>query len=312
MNSTERVTHYIDEVDHEELPSLDDDIRVLDKNTPGNTNGTDVVVMGSPANPVPQRIVAGSLEFQDVQMRYREGLPLVLDHVSFTIGAREKVGIVGRTGSGKSTLLLTFMRMVDICGGEIVVNGTPIRSLPLRDLRRQFSMIPQDPVLFDGTVRMNVDPFLEASSEEVWSALETVGLRERIATEPEGIDGRVLEGGSNFSVGQRQLLCMARALLKKGSGFILMDEATANIDQALDRHIQGTVMNAFADYTVITIAHRLQTVAQYDKIIVMDHGVVAEMGSPRELVANTGSLFRRMVDSTGKVAREQFMAVMKK
>ncbi|KAL7711246.1 ATP-binding cassette protein subfamily C member 1, partial [Lotmaria passim] len=304
MNSVERILHYINEVEHEDVPEMrrlvDEFADGGDSSADGGADGDNVTfcgTVGSPRAVEPHMVHAGSLVFEKVQMRYREGLPLVLRDVSFRIAPREKVGIVGRTGSGKSTLLLTFMRMVEVCGGTISVNGRGIATYGLRELRRQFSMIPQDPVLFDGTVRLNVDPFLEASSEEVWHALELVGLRERVASETEGIDGRVLEGGSNFSVGQRQLMCMARALLKKGSGFILMDEATANIDPVLDRQIQTTVMSAFADYTVITIAHRLHTVAQYDKIIVMDHGVVAEMGSPRELVSDRQSMFRGMVEA---------------
>ncbi|CAG9574110.1 putative ATP-binding cassette protein subfamily C,member 2 [Leishmania major strain Friedlin] len=302
MNSVERLQYYIDHVPKEAMPELDAEVDALERRTgmAADVTGTVVIEPASPTGAAPHIVQAGSLVFEGVQMRYREGLPLVLRGVSFRIAPREKVGIVGRTGSGKSTLLLTFMRMVEVCGGEIRVNGREIGSYGLRELRRQFSMIPQDPVLFDGTVRQNVDPFLEASSAEVWAALELVGLRERVASESEGIDSCVLEGGSNYSVGQRQLMCMARALLKKGSGFILMDEATANIDPALDRQIQATVMSAFSAYTVITIAHRLHTVAQYDKIIVMDHGAVAEMGSPRELVMNRQSIFHSMVEALGR------------
>ncbi|KAF8307200.1 putative multidrug resistance protein E [Trypanosoma cruzi] len=241
-------------------------------------------------------------------MRYRAGLPLVLDRVSFLIEPRQKVGVVGRTGSGKSTLLLTLMRMVDICGGDIIGSGRPICAYGLRELRQQFSMIPQDPVLFDGTVRSNLDPFLESTPAEVWRALDLVGMRERVELESGGIEGRVQEGGSNYSVGQRQLLCLARALLRRGSGFILMDEATANIDHALDQQIQHTVMTAFNSHTVITIAHRLHTVAAYDKIIVMDHGVVAESGSPRELVSDPSSRFSELVAALGKQEAAKFMA----
>ncbi|KPA84124.1 putative mitochondrial ATP-binding cassette protein subfamily C, member 1, putative (ABCC1) [Leptomonas pyrrhocoris] len=312
MNSVERILYYTRETPQESMPDLEGEVAALEKKVHGSVDATGTVVIESvsPTAAAPHVVRAGALTLDHVQMRYREGLPLVLRDVSFSIAPREKVGVVGRTGSGKSTLLLTFMRMVDICGGEIRVDGRALGSYGLRELRRHFSMIPQDPVLFDGTVRLNVDPFLEASSAEVWHALELVGLRERVASETEGIDGRVLEGGSNFSVGQRQLMCMARALLKKGSGFILMDEATANIDPALDRQIQTTVMSAFAEYTVITIAHRLHTVAQYDKIIVMDHGVVAEMGSPRELVMDRQSVFRGMVEAMGRSEAARVMHVM--
>ncbi|CAJ1988893.1 ABCC1 / ATP-binding cassette (ABC) protein [Leishmania donovani] len=312
MNSVERLQYYIDHIPKEAMPELDAEVDALERRTgmAADVTGTVVIEPASPTSAAPHTVQAGSLVFEGVQMRYREGLPLVLRGVSFRIAPREKVGIVGRTGSGKSTLLLTFMRIVEVCGGEIRVNGREIGAYGLRELRRQFSMIPQDPVLFDGTVRQNVDPFLEASSAEVWAALELVGLRERVASESEGIDSRVLEGGSNYSVGQRQLMCMARALLKKGSGFILMDEATANIDPALDRQIQATVMSAFSAYTVITIAHRLHTVAQYDKIIVMDHGAVAEMGSPRELVMNRQSIFHSMVEAGGPLARRHFRSLV--
>ncbi|KAK7195826.1 pentamidine resistance protein 1 [Novymonas esmeraldas] len=312
MNGVERLLYYTREVPQEDMPELDEEVAALAARAGDGADATGTVVVepAGPAGAVTQAVQAGSLVFDGVQMRYREGLPLVLRDVSFRIAPREKVGVVGRTGSGKSTLLLTFLRMVEVCGGSIAVNGRAIGAYGLRELRRQFSMIPQDPVLFDGTVRLNVDPFLEASAAEVWAALELVGLRERVAAEAEGIDSRVLEGGSNYSVGQRQLMCMARALLKKGSGFILMDEATANIDPALDRQIQTTVMSAFAAYTVITIAHRLHTVAQYDKIIVMDHGVVAEMGSPRELVTDRHSVFRGMVEALGPSESARVMQLM--
>ncbi|KPA78919.1 putative Multidrug resistance protein [Leptomonas pyrrhocoris] len=150
-------------------------------------------------------------------------------------------------------------------------------------------MIPQDPLLFDGTVRSNVDPFGACGDAAVWAALRQVGMEERVRSGGGGLDARVQEGGSNFSVGQRQLLCLARALLKRGSAFLLMDEATANVDPALDRQIQLTVQQTFRDYTVVTIAHRLHTVAAYDVILVMDGGRAVEFGSPRALV-NTGGV----------------------
>eukprot|EP00796_Vickermania_ingenoplastis_P006502 gene6502-4684_t len=290
MNSVERLLHYIENIPHEEMPDLDRDLEALRAQPAPHGKTAAIITDAVAVEPdTPRAGAAGSLEFRNVQMR----------DVTFCIAPREKVGVVGRTGSGKSTLMLTFMRMVDICGGEILVNGSGIRTYPLRELRKQFSMIPQDPVLFDGTVRQNLDPFQESSAEE------------RVESETGGLDGRVLEGGSNFSVGQRQLLCMARALLRKGSGFILMDEATANIDPTLDRYIQSTVMNAFAEYTVITIAHRLHTVANYDKIIVMDQGVVAETGTPRELVSNRQSIFRGMVEALGPTGVAEFTNLMK-
>ncbi|KPA78914.1 ATP-binding cassette protein subfamily C member 5 putative (ABCC5) [Leptomonas pyrrhocoris] len=225
----------------------------------------------------------GSLVLEHVDMRYRPGLPLVLRDVSFAVLPGQKVGVVGRTGSGKSTLLLALLRLVEVCGGCMRVCGRDARDYGVRELRQLFSMIPQDPLLFDGTVRSNVDPFGACGDAAVWAALRQVGMEERVRSGGGGLDARVQEGGSNFSVGQRQLLCLARALLKRGSAFLLMDEATANVDPALDRQIQLTVQQTFRDYTVVTIAHRLHTVAAYDVILVMDGGRAVEFGSPRAL-----------------------------
>ncbi|CCW72351.1 unnamed protein product [Phytomonas sp. Hart1] len=310
MNSVERIIYYTKETPKEDIPELNAEVDalVMCDNLKTKKITLDVMVEadGSAAM-LEDKAQSGSLELRNVDLRYREGLPLVLCGVSFRIEPGEKIGIVGRTGSGKSTLLLAFMRMVDISGGDIIVNDAPIHSLPVRKLRQLFSMIPQDPLLFEGTVRQNLDPFLESSNKELWHALTLVGMYTRISNEAEGIDCRVQEGGANFSVGQRQLLCMARAVLKKNSRFILMDEATANIDPEVDQYIQSTVMRTFAAYTVITIAHRLQTVAQYDRIIVMNNGRVAEIGSPYDLVTRQDSIFRSMVNSMGFSATRQFM-----
>ncbi|KPA78916.1 putative mitochondrial ATP-binding cassette protein subfamily C, member 5, putative (ABCC5) [Leptomonas pyrrhocoris] len=254
----------------------------------------------------------GSLVLEHVDMRYRPGLPLVLRDVSFAVLPGQKVGVVGRTGSGKSTLLLALLRLVEVCGGCMRVCGRDARDYGVRELRQLFSMIPQDPLLFDGTVRSNVDPFGACGDAAVWAALRQVGMEERVRSGGGGLDARVQEGGSNFSVGQRQLLCLARALLKRGSAFLLMDEATANVDPALDRQIQLTVQQTFRDYTVVTIAHRLHTVAAYDVILVMDGGRAVEFGSPRALVNTEGSLFASMVQSMNEDARESFMASLNK
>ncbi|KAL7702915.1 multidrug resistance protein E, partial [Lotmaria passim] len=235
MNCVERVLYYTD-------------------NAPAEDVGDDVAAAGVPAaaagaGPAAGTAHAGSLAFEHVDMRYRPGLPLVLRDVCFAIAPGQKVGVVGRTGSGKSTLLLAFLRLVEVCGGRMLVCGRDARDYGVRELRQLFSMIPQDPLLFDGTVRSNVDPFGACGDAAVWAALRQVGMEERVRGEAGGLDGRVQEGGSNFSVGQRQLLCLARALLKRGSAFLLMDEATANVDPALDRQIQRTVQQTFRDYT---------------------------------------------------------------
>ena len=195
-------------------------------------------------------------------------------------------------------------------GGASVVCGRDARDYGVRELRQLFSMIPQDPLLFDGTVRSNVDPFGACSDAAVWAALRQVGMEERVRGEAGGLDGRVQEGGSNFSVGQRQLLCLARALLKRGSAFLLMDEATANVDPALDRQIQRTVQQTFRDYTVVTIAHRLHTVASYDMILVMDGGRAVEFDSPRVLLEQGGPVFGQLVRSLSKGALQAFMQAL--
>jgi ATP-binding cassette subfamily C (CFTR/MRP) protein 1 len=243
-----------------------------------------------------------------VQVRYRPELPLVLKNVSFKVLPGQKVGIVGRTGSGKSTALLAFLRIVDIAGGTVEIGGKPHTDFALEHLRALFAMIPQDPVLFTGTVRSNLDPFNDATDESIREALRQTGMLERVDKDG-GIDCDVSEGGKNFSVGQRQLLCLARALLKPSTGFILMDEATANIDPESDKLIQRTIRTAFADRTVITIAHRLSTVMDSDQIVVMDAGEAKEVGTPSELVQRENGIFRSMVYALGTGERRKLIEV---
>ncbi|KAG8343664.1 putative ABC transporter transmembrane region ABC transporter [Trypanosoma vivax] len=251
-----------------------------------------------------------AVEFRDVTMRYGPSQPLVLRGLTFKVVAGQKVGIVGRTGSGKSSLLLTLLRMVEVENGEVLVSGRPIRSYRLRELRQRFSIIPQDPLLLEGTLRDNLDPSHSSSDSEIHEALQLVGMRDRISAEPDGLHCRVVEGGTNFSVGQRQLLCMARALLRRSCTFILMDEATANVDPTLDRQLQHTIRYSFASYTVITVAHRLHTLAGYDSIILLGEGRVLETGRPQDLVRRKDSQFARMVASQGKGALKKFMSVV--
>ncbi|KAK7199134.1 pentamidine resistance protein 1 [Novymonas esmeraldas] len=315
MNSVQRVCHYIDEVPQEALLMEPRDPYVagaLGARTSGGGGGVEVVVDGEAPRAVAGDREFGALVLEHVDMRYRAGLPLVLRDVCFAVAPGQKVGVVGRTGSGKSTLLLALLRLVEVCGGRIRVCGRDARTYSLPALRRLFSMIPQDPVLFDGTIRSNVDPFGDASDAEVRAALASVGFVDAGRESPvsaasptaggvPGLETVVQEGGSNFSVGQRQLLCLARALLKKGSAFILMDEATANVDARLDQTVQRVVAEQFRAYTVVTIAHRLHTVAAYDVVLVMAHGRVVEMGSPRSLLERRGSVFRGMVAQSAVV-----------
>ncbi|CBZ29184.1 multidrug resistance protein, copy 1-like protein [Leishmania mexicana MHOM/GT/2001/U1103] len=303
MNCVERVLYYTDNAPAEELRDENENARQ------SKSVFAHAVVDGielSPEDVTAAAAPAGSLVLEHVDMRYRPGLPLVLRDVCFAVAPGQKVGVVGRTGSGKSTLLLAFLRLVEVCGGRMLVCGRDARDYGVRELRGLFSMIPQDPLLFDGTVRSNVDPFGRCGDAGVWRALRQVGMEERVRGDAGGLDGRVQEGGANYSVGQRQLLCLARALLKRGSAFLLMDEATANVDPALDRQIQRTVQHTFRDYTVVTIAHRLHTVAACDVIVVMDQGRVLEFGSPRELVERGDSVFSVLVRSLSKGARKAF------
>ncbi|CAG9579293.1 putative ATP-binding cassette protein subfamily C,member 5 [Leishmania major strain Friedlin] len=298
MNCVERVLYYTDNAPAEDIGIGESAMEACDS--------TALSVVAGDGESAAAAAPAGSLVLEHVDMRYRPGLPLVLRDVCFAVAPGQKVGVVGRTGSGKSTLLLAFLRLVEVCGGRMLVCGRDARDYGVRELRGLFSMIPQDPLLFDGTVRSNVDPFGRCGDAAVWRALRQVGMEERVRGEAGGLDGRVQEGGANYSVGQRQLLCLARALLKRGSAFLLMDEATANVDPALDRQIQRTVQHTFRDYTVVTIAHRLHTVAACDVIFVMDQGRVLEFGSPRELVERQGSAFGALVGSLSKGAQQAF------
>ena len=233
-------------------------------------------------------------------MRYRPDLEPVLRQLSLHLRPAEKVGIVGRTGAGKSSLMLALMRIVEIDGGKITIDGIDVQTLSLQVLRAAIAIIPQEPRLFAGTIRSNLDPFREYSDEAIWSALERASMKMVIVESPAGLETMVEEHGNNFSVGQRQLLCIARALLRK-SRVILMDEATASIDLETDLQIQKTIRTQFADCTVITVAHRIHTIIDSDRVVVMDMGEVKEFDTPDALLKNPQSLFSQLVEKSKQI-----------
>ncbi|TPX30450.1 hypothetical protein SmJEL517_g06008 [Synchytrium microbalum] len=243
---------------------------------------------------------AGTIVIKDLQMKYSENGPLILKNISLDIKDGEKIGIVGRTGSGKSSLAQALFRMVEpASGSSIVVDGEDIMTMGLKDLRRGITMIPQDPILFSGTIRYNLDPFNEHSDNALWEALDRASLKPKIAEMDGKLDGAVTEGGENLSVGQRQLLCLARAMLRRPK-ILVLDEVTSNIDYETDATVQRVLREDFANTTILTIAHRLNTIIDYDRVMLLDFGNVKEFDSPAALLSIEGSAFGALVDETGE------------
>ncbi|XP_027924832.1 ABC transporter C family member 10-like [Vigna unguiculata] len=238
--------------------------------------------------------VAGKVELNDLQVRYRPDGPLILHGITCTFEAGHKIGIVGRTGSGKSTLISALFRLVEAAGGKIVVDGIDISSIGLHDLRSRFGVIPQDPTLFNGTVRYNLDPLSQYSDHEIWEVLGKCQLREVVQEKFQGLNSPVVEDGSNWSMGQRQLFCLGRALLRR-SRILVLDEATASIDNATDLILQKTIRTEFADCTVITVAHRIPTVMDCTMVLSISDGRLVEYDEPTKLMTKEGSLFKQLV-----------------
>ncbi|XP_060190067.1 ABC transporter C family member 3-like [Lycium barbarum] len=244
--------------------------------------------------PDPNWPSCGEVDFSNLQVRYAPHMPLVLRGLTCTFFGGKKTGIVGRTGSGKSTLIQTLFRIVDPVAGQIKIDGTNISSIGLHDLRSRLSIIPQDPTMFEGTVRSNLDPLEEHSDEQIWEALDKCQLGDEVRKKDGKLYSTVSENGENWSVGQRQLVCLGRVLLKK-SKVLVLDEATASVDTATDNLIQQTLRLHFTDSTVITIAHRITSVLDSDMVLLLEHGLIAEYDTPGRLLENESSLFAKLV-----------------
>ncbi|KAF3781749.1 ABC transporter C family member 10 [Nymphaea thermarum] len=236
----------------------------------------------------------GKVEIQDLKIRYRPDTPLVLRGITCTFQGGQKIGIVGRTGSGKTTLISALFRLVEPAGGKIIIDGLDISAIGLHDLRSRLGIIPQEPTLFHGTVRYNLDPLQQHSDHEIWEVLGKCQLRETVQEKKDMLDALVVEDGANWSMGQRQLFCLGRALLRR-SKILVLDEATASIDNATDSILQKTIRTEFADCTVITVAHRIPTVMDCTMVLAISDGQLMEFDEPLNLMKREGSLFGELV-----------------
>jgi ABC-type multidrug transport system fused ATPase/permease subunit len=242
----------------------------------------------------------GKIVFKNYSVKYRKDLDNVLSEINMEIQPGEKIGIVGRTGAGKSSLALGLFRLLELSDGDIIIDDVEINKLGLHDLRHKLTIIPQDPVIFSGTIRNNLDTFGTYKDEDVWNALEHVDLKNYVMSLEKKLDHECSEGGENLSVGQRQLICLARALLRK-TKILILDEATASIDHNTDELIQKTIRSQFSDCTILTVAHRLNTIMDSSRILVLDRGRIAEFDSPSNLLRNKNSKFYSMAKDAGLV-----------
>uniref|UniRef100_A0A096NW42 Multidrug resistance-associated protein 1-like n=2 Tax=Cercopithecinae TaxID=9528 RepID=A0A096NW42_PAPAN len=238
----------------------------------------------------------GVVEFINYQARYRDDLGLALQDITFQTHGEEKIGIVGRTGAGKSTLSNCLFRIVERAGGKIIIDGIDISTIGLHDLRGKLNIIPQHPVLFSGTLQMNLDPLNKYSDSKLWEVLELCHLKEFVQSLPEKLLHEISEGGENLSMGQRQLVCLARALLRK-TKILILDEATASIDFETDKLVQTTIRKEFSDCTILTIAHRLQSIIDSDRVLVLDSGSIVEFEAPQNLIRQKGLFYEMTTDA---------------
>ncbi|XP_009874370.1 PREDICTED: multidrug resistance-associated protein 6, partial [Apaloderma vittatum] len=241
-------------------------------------------------------LTEGRVEFRNYSLQYRPNLDLALKHINLTINGQEKIGITGRTGAGKSTLAVGLLRLVEAAEGAILIDGLDIAQLGLHDLRTKITVIPQDPVLFSGSLRMNLDPLNQYTDADIWTALELTQLKNFVADLPDQLEYECADQGENLSTGQKQLVCLARALLRKAK-ILILDEATAAVDLETDLQIHSTLKTQFKDSTVLTIAHRINTVMDCDRILVLENGQIAEFDTLEHLIAQKGLFYRLMEES---------------
>jgi ABC-type multidrug transport system fused ATPase/permease subunit len=234
--------------------------------------------------------------FNNVCLKYQEEFPNVLDGITFEIKAGEKIGIIGRTGSGKSSIFTALLRAFELNNGNILINDVNTRDLDLKKLREKISIIPQDPFLFCGTLRDNLDPYKNRSDSELWNALEKCRLHEKIRNLDKGLEYEVESQGRNFSNGEKQLICLARAILAQ-TNILCIDEATASVDFETDRYIQETIRTEFKSTTVLTIAHRLNTIFDYDKVLVLQNAKIAEFDTIYNLMNDKETIFYALIES---------------
>ncbi|XP_054066673.1 multidrug resistance-associated protein 1 isoform X2 [Rissa tridactyla] len=241
-------------------------------------------------------LTEGRIEFRNYSLRYRPNLELALKRVNLTINGQEKIGITGRTGAGKSTLAVGLLRLVEAAEGAILIDGLDIAQLGLHDLRTKIAVIPQDPVLFSGSLRMNLDPLNRYTDTDIWTALELTQLKNFVADLPDQLESKCTDQGENLSTGQKQLVCLARALLWKAK-ILILDEATAAVDLETDLQIQSALKTHFRDSTVLTIAHRINNLMDCDRILVLENGQIAEFDTLENLIAQKGLFYRLMEES---------------
>lgn len=250
----------------------------------------------------------GEIEFQNLSLFYNDEKKPAIKNLNFHIKSQEKIGIVGRTGSGKSSIIQALFRMPKITG-SIKIDDVDTQSLSLQELRKNISIIPQDPILFSGSLRSNLDPFDENTDDAIWNVLDQVELKETVSSLAGGLMCKISDGGANFSLGQRQLICLGRALLRKNK-ILVLDEATASVDYETDTLIQKTINSEFSNCTVLTIAHRLHTVINADRILVMDNGSMVEFGHPHELLKDETGYLTKLVNETSSlladIAKESY------